>query len=135
MRVSYLGHPPRPTVLIETDQDESILALQQALLRLSEGRPPVAISIDSIPGVELQGLEEFMLESVTPSERKLPTIRAVGAGGLGPKLRWSGDSEDWLSRALLVEGLLSGRGHQYLTGYESLDEIAVQVSFREPFRV
>jgi hypothetical protein len=135
MRVSYLGHPPQPTVLIETDQDASILALKQALLRLIEGRPPVAISIDGIPGVELQGLAEFVLESVTPSERRLPAIRAVGAGGLGPKLRWSGDSADWLSRALLVEGLLSGRGHQYLNGYESLDEIDVQVSFREPFQV
>jgi hypothetical protein len=108
------------------------LHLMDALFRLAETIPPMTTSLATLAGVCFEGIQDVMLEHWAPSGRARAKIRSISSGRQRI-VHWAGDGEEWTTRALLLEGLLSqpSGGHQYLTGYESLDPIEVEVSFRE----
>lgn len=132
IRASFDSSSSPNTILIEADDSEALAALQELLRDLSQGKPPRSVSIRRVPGVQLRGLQDLEFELVERAGRKRPMIHAVHSE-VGWRIHWIGDKDDWDTRALMIEGLLRSPapGHQYLNGYESLDPIEVEVSFRE----
>jgi hypothetical protein len=136
IEVQFYDSSPRPRVVIRTDRAEALGLLKQTLLRLAQETSPASVSMRDLPEIDLLDLEELTLERVRSSDRVAPTIRALRRKGK-VAVQWWGDHEDWMTRALLIDGLLASPvgGHQFLTGYESLDPVEVEISFRESDRI
>ena len=122
-----------PLVRVTTNLEEDLIALKRLFLSLANMDPPSSMSLRRLAWIDFVNIGDFVLRRVQPSERPVPTIRLAERRAEPAIIDWSGDREDWVTRAELVEGLFASPepGHQYLTGYESLDPIEVEVSFRE----
>jgi hypothetical protein len=127
--VTYRSGTKPPAVLIHVDRQGDLVALKELLLSVANAAPPTGFELAYVPWIELRELKRFYLQAV--EARTAPRIRVLTEDSDPPSLLWLGDMEEWVSRALLVEGLLTAvaPSFQYLTGYEGIDDIDVEVSW------
>jgi hypothetical protein len=116
-----------PTLRIDTQTPEALVAVRDLLRRLSEGvtaRHELAedgrFALTHVANVELMVATEG-----------LGLRRFKGRGGRD-SIRWVLDRDGWRTRVGLVGGLLeaSRPGHQYLTT-EGEDDVLVELAYRE----
>jgi hypothetical protein len=130
--VEFRSTADPPTAVISTDHEQALLILRRALGALAQAAPATTVPMSELEGVRLVDLDELLLIRVADSKRLRPETEMAGAQGL-TAVRWYGREDDWISRALLVEGVEAAGhpGFQWLTAeYRSLCPVDIVVSFR-----
>jgi hypothetical protein len=125
-----------PAVVISTDQVADLLAFKQALMKLASSETPTTISMVELGGIELEDLDELLLVRTANSKGpRRPTVEFI-TDEHGTTVMWWGRGDDWIGAAKLVDGVIESQqpGHQYLTGYLSVDPMQIVVSFRSEGR-
>jgi hypothetical protein len=118
-----------PTLRIDAQTQEALVAVRELLRGLSEGTAERhELAADGRFALSGVGNMELMVGS---GSRGLGLRRTKGLPG-GDSIRWVLDRDGWRTLVGLVGGLLqaSRPGHQYLTT-EGEDDVLVELAYRE----
>jgi len=127
---AYLG-AYGPTIRIAVQSLQRLSEVKEWFLQLAQGARQ-EIDLVQFDMVRPTGLRSLTLKLIPDSERIKKKMVAVNKERDEARFLWSGHSDDWLTCAGLVEGLVegSGSGHQYMTT-EGVDDALIELSYAE----
>lgn len=110
-----------PTILLATSGAEGVELLRSLFENLSTSRPGTVVHFGSDSMISLTS--ELSLELRVAAEKCKPHLAQLDSGSFA----WTGTPYEWETLGLLIEPLLRGAGHQYLTS-DVLDEATIEFS-------
>lgn len=114
-----------PSMLLVLTSPEAVSWFRGVFDGLAEAEPGAEFRLDSQPGVDLGvAVTGLLLRRVERASAR--HLMHDGAG----RFTWSCTADEWREASLLLEPLLAGPGHQYLTS-ETDDDAIVEVSYGE----
>ena len=113
-----------PSILLVLSSQEAVSRLGATFRDMAVAPVGRAVSLTAAMGSEFHdGVGDLVLARVVRKPGKSLVRKDSG-------FTWACTADEWITKSLLVDSLLEGPGHQYLTA-EGLDDALIEVSHGE----
>ncbi|MDZ4345214.1 MAG: hypothetical protein U1E51_22555 [Candidatus Binatia bacterium] len=125
----YLKGPYGPTIRIDTTSRLELLAVRSLIVDLAQGQLDL-VNLVQLDWITAIGIDALILRRFEGTKRPKKSLKRKKGKAQKIEFEWSLSAVEWWECVNLIDGLLEGPGHQYLTD-EEIDDAIIELAYLE----